>query len=125
MSDNSATVIRNGFKNIYNNPKKIRGYSAAEKKAIYKAGKDGSIVDLVKTFGSRLLPIGASLSDPATGVAVAGGAKIARNAAEASKVNQANAVKDAVLGNLAPVDNRMRTPPFALGTIYSKILEEE
>ena len=55
--DQPATIIRNGFQTLRNNPKRIAGYTKAEKKAIAKAANTGSFQDITRIFGSRLIPI--------------------------------------------------------------------
>lgn len=57
MTDNPATALKTGFRTLYHNPDRMRGYSADEKKLIKQAAESGIITDILRTFGSRLNPI--------------------------------------------------------------------
>jgi len=57
MTDNPATSIKTGFRTLAMNPKRMRGYTPEEAKLIENAAKSGVTTDLLRTFGSRLLPI--------------------------------------------------------------------
>lgn len=92
MVDNAATAIKTGFRTIANNPKRLRGYSGAERKLIKDIAKGDSITDSLRTlFGSRLYSglFGGLTAGP---VGIAGGAAAsaaARGAAEARMVGKA------------------------------------
>lgn len=58
--DNPSTGIRTGFRTLISNPKRMRGYSTAEKEAIKAAAKSGKVEvlkDLLRPVTSRLAPI--------------------------------------------------------------------
>lgn len=56
MTDNPATSIKIGFRTLYNNPSRMRGYNLAEKEAIKQAAESGVIGNTMRTvLGSRLL----------------------------------------------------------------------
>lgn len=55
MTDNPATALKTGFRNLYHS-KRIAGYSPAEVKAIRKAAESGVIGNQFRTFGTRLIP---------------------------------------------------------------------
>lgn len=56
MMDNEATSIKAGFRTLYNNPNRMRGYTAAEKAAIKQAAESGIVGGTLRTIlGSRLL----------------------------------------------------------------------
>lgn len=69
--DNVATVLKNGFSTLANNPKRMRGFTPEEASAIKAAAKSGPWGDTLKIFGSRLNPI----------IAMAAGAPIAGDVA--------------------------------------------
>ena len=52
-----ATSIKAGFRTLLHNPKRMRGFTKAERVAIKKASESGVVQDVVRTFGSRLIPI--------------------------------------------------------------------
>lgn len=57
MMDNPATGIKTGFRTLAMNKKRMRGYTEQERKLIENAAKSGVATDLLRTFGSRLIPI--------------------------------------------------------------------
>lgn len=57
MTDNPATAIKTGFRTLAMNKKRMRGYTLEEKNLIEQAAKSGIATDLLRTFGSRLIPI--------------------------------------------------------------------
>ncbi len=57
-ADKASTSIQKGFNSLYNNTKRMRGYTDAEKKLIKKVGEGNIAVDVVsRVFGSKILPI--------------------------------------------------------------------
>ena len=57
LMDNPATGIKTGFRTLLNNPKRLKAFNKAERKAIRKAAETGVISDTLRIFGSRLIPI--------------------------------------------------------------------
>ena len=57
LSEQPATAIKSGFRTMLSNPNRMRGYSPEVKKAIKDAATTGAVTDLIRTFGSRLLPL--------------------------------------------------------------------
>jgi len=57
FSENPATAIKQGFKTLALNAKKIRAYSPEEVRLIEKAARTGIGTDVLKVMGSRLNPI--------------------------------------------------------------------
>ncbi len=56
MTDNPATSIKAGFRTLYNNPSRMRGYTGAERAAIKRAAQSGMISGTLRTvLGSRLI----------------------------------------------------------------------
>ena len=49
-----ATAIKTGFRQLLNNPKRLRGYTDKEKALIKKASQSGNVLDVVRSLGSRL-----------------------------------------------------------------------
>jgi len=60
-----ATAIKSGFRALYNNPNKMRGYTDAERKAIKAATQTGIGTDALRLLGSGLVPIGAGIAGTA------------------------------------------------------------
>ncbi len=115
MMDVPASGIRTGFRTLYNNKNRMRGFSDAEKAAIKRAAETGLLTGSLKLLGSRLVPIAAGASafaSPATALQAAGlaaGSYAARNAASKLQMNKANAVLDLISqrGNVDPGTNRL------------------
>lgn len=85
LTDNPATSIKTGFRNLVTNPKRLRGFSKKEKKLMEKAAKTGVVSDIFRvTLGSRLIPIITAGSGGGFGAstAAAGASIAARGAAE-------------------------------------------
>lgn len=56
LTDNPATAIKAGFRNMYKNDKKLIGYTDKEKALIKRAGKSSAAGNILRTtIGSRLL----------------------------------------------------------------------
>ncbi len=91
QSDNPATAMKTGFRTLYNNEKRMRGFSA-EERALIKDAAEGHFTDnFMKILGSRLRPIIASAGGG--GMAGTAGAyvtsNLARGAAEKLQFNRA------------------------------------
>lgn len=87
FTDNPATSIKNGFRTLARNKKRMRGYTAKERKLIEKAAKSGVVSNTLRTVvGSRLLSagFGFALGGTAGGLASVGVSGAARKAAEAT-----------------------------------------
>lgn len=89
MTDNPATSIKAGFRTLYNNPARMRGYNGAERAAIKKAAQSGVISGTLRTvLGSRL--IGTALG---TTLGTAGGGLIGGMAGAGAGAAQAAAAR--------------------------------
>lgn len=91
--DQPATAIRNGFRSILTNPKKVRGYSTEEIKLMRRAAQSSVPLETLRTISSRLLGIGTAVTGNLGAVVsaqVAGQA--ARGVSEAVRVNRAQKV---------------------------------
>jgi len=88
-----STAIKTGFRRIAKNDKLLRGYSKIEQEAIKRAAKTGKLEGIYKTFGSRLMPIGAGTIGGIPGAALGYGISSAgRAAAESVKKGQAGKI---------------------------------
>lgn len=85
MTDNPATAIKTGFRTLYNNPQRMRGFSEEEKKLIKDAAESGIVTDTLRTFGSRLIPIGSTLAGGGLGQTAAAQAATMASRAGAAK----------------------------------------
>lgn len=105
MTENPATAIKTGFKNLASNPSRLRGFSAEEKVLIKRAAKNGIPGDLLGIVGSRLGPIIAMYSGGlGQGVAAQATSMAARSARTKLQVNRATKVANSVA-------NRALNPP--------------
>ncbi|MBO0358631.1 hypothetical protein J0X19_11800 [Hymenobacter sp. BT186] len=106
MTDNPATSLKTGFRNLYLNDKRMRGFTKEERALVKKAAESGVTADILRTFGSRLLPIGGSIAGGPLG-AVAGQAvsMASRSGATAVQTRKANN-----LARLISKDGRFKMP---------------
>lgn len=105
VSDNAATIIKNGFGRLSNDARKMRGYDPEIQKMIKGVATSNEAVDFMRKMGSSLIPQimltmhgvpGALLGEAvnfagkkgATGVQVGKAAKVAREIAKDSKFTQ-------------------------------------
>lgn len=88
MTDNPATAIKTGFRNLALNGKRMRGYSAKERLLITNAAKSGVVSDTLRTLGSRLNPIAAMATHGPVGGLAAG--MVSSGSRKAATVMQAN-----------------------------------
>ena len=97
--DNPATGIKTGFRTLANNPKRLRGFSKKEQALIKKAATSGMMTDALRVMGSRLIPIGATLSGKGFGTMAATqlGTGLSREAATRSQQLKALKVIDEIL----------------------------
>jgi hypothetical protein len=112
--DQPATAIKTGFRTLYNNPQKMRGYSAAERKAIKKAAESGIVGDVLRTAGSRLLPLltGASGGGLGATAAAQAGSMASRGMAAKAQLGRANkaARKIAERSGMVTQEKRIQIP---------------
>jgi len=109
-----STVIKNGFRSLRDNGRRMKGYSPQEAFAIKKAAKDGLLGGFLKLSGSGLVPIIAG----ATGAAATGGPgalaaipafaaqQSARRGATALQASKGEAVKQAIRESVFPAPKR-------------------
>jgi len=126
--DNPATAIKTGFRTLANNPKKLRGYSAQEKKLIKQAAKSGLTTDALRVAGSRLIPIGAMVSGGglATLSSAQLGTTLSRNLATKAQQKRALRVADEILGNTPqqkPVTGQMSLAPAGVSPVATELTQ--
>lgn len=99
--DNAAMMIKTGFRTLYNNPKRMRGFSAEQKELIRKAAGNGIVPDALRVMGSRLNPIAAMAGGGVvSGAAAHAGAAAARSGAEKLYLNRADDVLRSISRNV-------------------------
>ena len=98
MMDNPAAGIKSGFRTMYNNPSRMRGFSKEEREAVKKAAESGVFTDILRTAGSRLLPIigGATGAGMAGTAALAAGSIAARGGASRMQLSKAQKILETV-----------------------------
>jgi hypothetical protein len=106
MAQQPANALKTGFKNLYLNDKRMRGYTKAEREAIKKAADTGIFAETLATFGSRLLPLGLGVKAGPLGAA-AGQAisTVSRGGAAKLQVRKANN-----LARLIAKDGKFKVP---------------
>jgi hypothetical protein len=106
LTDNPATALKTGFRNLLLSDKRIKAFSAEERKAIENVATSGKAQDLLRTFGSRLIPIGSLVGGgPLAGAAGAAASMASRGAAEALQLNKANKVAEMIADKIVPTKN--------------------
>lgn len=96
MMQQPATAMKTGFRNLYNNPKKMRGFSPEERKAIKRAA-EGEFTDILSNLGSRLTSlIGLGSGNPGIALAAGVGSNIARRGAEGLQLKRAQEAADLI-----------------------------
>lgn len=116
LTDNPATAIKSGFRSLYTNPARMRGFSPEEKKLIKNAAQSGVISDTLRTLlGSRLIPIAHAAAGGGFGSTLASqaGALAARNAATGLQIAKANKVAKAISDQA-----RKRIPSTPIGADF-------
>lgn len=107
MTDNPATTIKTGFRNLSNNKSRMRGFTQEDAQLIKNAAESGVVTDALRTFGSRLIPaISAATGGGFTGTAAAAAGSLAsRSGATRLQVGKANKVAESIAGR-NPVNNK-------------------
>lgn len=110
MSDQPANAMRAGFKTLYNNPNRIRGYSAEEKDLIRRAAKDNLPMEVLRGVASRLFGIGSGVAGGPAGFAVGKGLEMGARGLRENMANaRAQGVIDLISG-YSPPSNPLLTP---------------
>ena len=93
FADQPANAIKNGFRTLLNNPKRLRGYSKEEIKLIHNAAKSNITLDELRSVGSRLFGIvayGSGNIPMAVGANLAG--RAARSVGENIRIGRAEKI---------------------------------
>lgn len=99
LTDNPASSIKSGFRTLLNNPKRLKGYTKAEKKAIKKAAETGLATGALRILGSRLnsiIAIGSGAGGLGGTAAISAGSAASRGAASAIQIGKAKNVANIV-----------------------------
>lgn len=97
MSEQPANAIKSGFRTLYNNPQRMRGFSKEEKAAIKKAAESGVIGELLRGPASRLTGIISGATGGVPGYLAGKGTEMAsRQLGAQLQLNRANALADLV-----------------------------
>lgn len=70
--DNPATGMKNGFRTLYNNPNRLRGFSKEQQALIKQAAEGNFASDALRTIGSRLISTMVGMTSGGTAGAGAG-----------------------------------------------------
>jgi hypothetical protein len=133
MTQNPATAIQTGFRNLASNPARMRGFSAEERRLIHKAAKTGITGDLLQIAGSRLGPVitGATgaggLGGYAASQAASMAARGARTSVQVGKAQKvANEIANSALGRSIkpPPPKYPVTDPLAAASVATMLSQE-
>lgn len=117
LMDNPATGIKTGFRNLYLNDKKMRGYPDEIKTLIKKAAETGVVGDLLGIAGSRLNPIIGGAVGGVKGSIVANATSMAARGAKSKlQIDKAQKVSDAVANQVRPLVDKYKSPLTSLPT---------
>jgi hypothetical protein len=111
-ADNAATIIKNGFRALKNNPSRFNEFNKEEKAAIVHASRSGVVGGALKFAGSRLIssvtgaaagaagggPLGAMAGAAAGGVA----GSVPRNIAAKMAASRGNRVRETIAKRVQP-----------------------
>lgn len=101
--NNPSTGIQTGFRNLYANKARLRGYSEDEIAMIKKAADTGIVGDALGMLGSRLGTIGSIVTGNFANAAATGGVgAAARGLRTQVQMNRANQVADAISARNTP-----------------------
>ena len=112
FTDQPANSIKNGFRTLLNNPKRLRGYSKEEIKLMREAASTNVQLDTLRTIGSRLLGIGTTVTGnmPAAIAAQVAG-RAARTAGENVRIAKAQKVIQEIAEPGTLASHRVPTKP--------------
>lgn len=123
MMENPATGLKTGFRTLYNNPNRIKSFTPDERELIRKAADTGVTTEILRTLGSRLMPIGTAVSTaslPAS-IAAQGMSMAARGGAAKLQANRAFDVSNQIANKVAqragiqvPVAQSAELAPLAI-----------
>lgn len=98
-TEQPATSIKAGFRTLLANPKRMRGFTKSERTAIKNAAETGVVTDVIRSFGSRLIPIVTAATTGSVGATAtaSAGSLASRGAATRLQLNRANKIAEAIL----------------------------
>lgn len=118
MSEQPANAIKSGFKTLYNNPSRMRGFTKEEQAFIKKAANEGVALELLRGVASRLFGIGSAVAGGPTGYAIGKGAEMgARSLRENAMMGRADNLINLISGQAARNDTPLLTNQGALAAI--------
>lgn len=129
MMDQPANAIRSGFRTLYNNPKRMKGYTKAERAAIKKAANTNLFKDILRVPASRLgSVVGLGTGNPALAAALTPVGMAGRGVGEAFQTSQASKIlgllakESGILPQSAPniAARGAAFTPAALGTLRAQ-----
>lgn len=112
FADQPANAIKNGFRTLLNNPKRLRGYSNEEIKLIRNAAKSNITLDELRSVGSRLFGIvayGSGNIPMAVGANLAG--RAARSVGENIRIGRAEKIIQEIAEPGTLASHRVPTKP--------------
>jgi hypothetical protein len=110
MTDNPAIAIKNGFRTLANNEKRMRGFSAKERIAIMKVAEASDTIDALRTFGGRFIaPLAALKFGPAGGALAHIGTSISRKGATGLQLRKANKVSNLIIDRSGVTKKSLRS----------------
>lgn len=115
FTDQPANSIKNGFRTLLNNPKRLRGYSKEEIKLMSEAASTNVQLETLRTIGSRLLGIGTTVTGnmPAAIAAQVAG-RAARTAGENVRIAKAQKVIQEIADPGSIAAHRVPTKPVKI-----------
>lgn len=112
MTDNPAISMKNGFRNLYHNTTRMRGFNDAEKALIKRAAEGDFGLDTLRIMGSRLNAMIAGYGGGGIpGAVLAHGASAAaRGAATKVQVGRALKIADEIAKRQKPTPTKIEKP---------------
>jgi hypothetical protein len=112
FTDQPANSIKNGFKTILTNPKKLRGYSKEEIRLMREAASTNVQLETLRMIGSRLLGIGtAATGNVPVAIAAQVAGRAARTAGENVRIAKAQKVIQEIAEPGTLASHRVPTKP--------------
>lgn len=100
MSEQPANALKSGFRTLYNNPNRMRGFTKAEKAAVKKAANAGVVSEILRGPASRLFGIGMAVKGGPVGYAAGKGVEMAsRSLATKDQLSRAAALESLISGS--------------------------
>jgi len=123
LTDNPAKSIQTAFRGLLRNEKRMKGFTAEERKLIGKAAKTGNVIDAMRIAGSRLntIAVGAATGNiplaAATFVGGTGARGIAETMQRAKGENVLRAIAERPIGEVIPAIGNNTVPNLTQAVI--------